>query len=98
MSSFCGSDNDENDYEVGYREGVAACLGLVLMADAIRKNSGCCIRCGFNGREKHPNKDYDHTMYWDCAGQFFCGPCADKEHILEVGQEDRMAKATPEGT
>ena len=33
---FCGASNDENDYEIGYREGAAAALGLVAMAEAIR--------------------------------------------------------------
>lgn len=36
MGSFCGSDNDENDYEIGYREGAAALGGLIAMAEAIR--------------------------------------------------------------
>ena len=37
MSSFCGSGNDENDYEIGYREGAAVAFGLYLMAQTIRK-------------------------------------------------------------
>lgn len=38
MSSFCGSDNDENDYELGYRDGAAAAFGLMGMAEAIAEN------------------------------------------------------------
>ncbi len=37
MTSFCGSDNDENDYEIGYREGMAARGGLIGMFTAIKE-------------------------------------------------------------
>jgi hypothetical protein len=65
---FCGGDNDENDYEIGYREGGAAAAGLLLMALAIQKNAPRVVERRYWTSEINGAKYYD----CDCRG---CGVC-----------------------
>lgn len=37
MSSFCGSDNDENDYEIGHRDGAAEMAIAIMFAEWVSR-------------------------------------------------------------
>lgn len=45
MTSFCGSDNDENDYEIGYRDGIKAGEARVAELEAALRTvvDHCCL-------------------------------------------------------
>lgn len=77
MSSFCGSDNDENDYEIGYREGAAACTGLILMALAIQDNGPRVVERSYWTR-------VDTVEMYDC----FCPGCGAYLKNRKAGEDE----------
>jgi hypothetical protein len=52
VSSFCGSDNDENDYEIGWREGTAVLAGMILLGSTLaEREAQRCSACGATGQD-----------------------------------------------
>lgn len=68
MTSFCGSDNDESDYEIGYKDGyqdgAGTAFGLMGMAEAIRLRypKECPVCYGIGGEWD----DYTPDQFYVC--------------------------------